>query len=240
MRILLLGGIGEAAELARRLASLHALTYSVAGKGRRPELPCAVRVGGFGGVAGLIDFLITGGFDLLVDATHPYAEQISRHATLAAAEAGIPLWAYRRPPWRPRAGDDWLTVADWAEIEQALQVYRRPCFTIGLEPLRHCRQIPSEQHWLVRCLAPQTRAIRGLTVLNALGPFSLEQELELLGRHQADVLVSKNSGGSAVAAKLVAARQLEIPVLMLARPSLPAAAREFGDIETLYDCLAKV
>lgn len=232
MRILLLGGIGEAIWLVRRLAPLHAVTYSVAGRGRIPALPCPVRVGGFGGVAGLAGFLEEGGIELLIDATHPYAAQMSRHAAMAATEAGVSRWAYRRPPWQPQSGDDWRLVTDWPAIQAAIDGFRRPFFTLGLEPLQHAEAIPPHQHWLVRCLAAATPSAN-LTVLSVLGPFAVEQELELLRAHAIDVLVAKNSGGHAVAAKLAAARELRIPVVMLERPPLPPAEREFGDIGML-------
>lgn len=233
MRILILGGIGEAVRLARRLAPVHTVTYSVVGKGRMPELPCPTRVGGFGGAKGLAAFLSENGIELLIDATHPYAAQISRNAAQAAQAASIPLWACRRPAWRPQPGDDWRGVADWAGIVAALRKFRRPFFTIGLEPLRHAAEIPLEQHWLVRCLAAEPLATPRLTLRCAAGPFALEQELALLREGRVDVLVAKNSGGAAVEAKLAAARQLHVPVVMLERPVLPKAEREFAEIERL-------
>ena len=233
MRLLILGGVGEALKLARALAPLHRVIYSVAGKGRVPELPCAVRVGGFGGAEGLVAFLREQGVELLIDATHPYAAQISRHAALAARATGIPLWACRRPAGRPQPGDDWYSVADWDGIWAALRKFRRPFFTLGLEPLRHVADIPPEQHWLVRCLAVEPPASPHLTLLCATGPFVLEQELALLRDYRIDVLIAKNSGGAAVEAKLAAARRLKIPVVMLERPALPAADREFAELERL-------
>lgn len=238
MRILVLGGIGEAVKLARKLAPIHAVTYSVAGKGRRPELPCPTRVGGFGGAEGLTAFLNARGIALLIDATHPHAAQISRNAAQAARWAGVPLWTYRRPAWRPEPGDDWRGVTDWAEIVTALRKFRRPFFTIGLEPLRHAATIPLEQQWLVRCLAAEPLVAPRLNVLCATGPFVPDQELALLRDHQIDVLVAKNSGGGAVAAKLTAARQLHIPVVMLERPALPKADWEFAEIESMVTALS--
>jgi precorrin-6A/cobalt-precorrin-6A reductase len=233
LRILLLGGIGEAVKLARMLAPIHAVTYSLAGKGRRPDVPCSVRSGGFGGAEGLAAFLNDQAIDLLIDATHPYAAQISHNAALAARMAGIPLWAYRRPAWRPEPGDDWRSVANWAEIGTALRDFERPLFTIGLEPLRHVAAIPPGQHWWVRCLAAEPSASPDLTLLCATGPFALENEQALLRDHRIDVLIAKNSGGGAVAAKLAAARQLRIPVVMLERPVLPGAHREMTDVSDL-------
>ena len=231
MRILLLGGIGEAVQLARRLASRHELIYSLAGRTRpKADLPGAVRVGGFGGVEGLRDFLRQESIELLLDVTHPYADQIGHHAVLAAKQADIPVWAYRRPPWQPETGDNWWPLRDWSELRIALAAFYRPLFTIGLEPLRHRHEIGPDQHWLVRCLEAQPEPLSRLTVLNATGPFSLEEELHLLRHWQADVLVSKNSGGKAVAAKLQAARLSGIPVLMWQRPELSAADEEFDTV----------
>jgi precorrin-6A/cobalt-precorrin-6A reductase len=237
LRILLLGGIGEAVRLARMLAPVHAVTYSLAGKGRRPDLPCRVRCGGFGGAAGLAAFLNEQAIDLLIDATHPYAAQISHNAAQAARTADIPLWAYRRPVWCPEPGDDWRPVANWAEIMKALRGFERPLFTIGLEPLRHVAEIPPGQHWWVRCLAAEPSASPFLTLICATGPFALENEQALLRDQRIDVLIAKNSGGGAVAAKLAAARQLRIPVVMLERPVLPGADREMTDVGYLATAL---
>jgi len=233
MRVLILGGIGEAVTLARRLAPIHAVTYSIAGKGRTPDLACPVRVGGFGGADGLATFLRDSGIELLIDATHPFAAQISRNAARAAGLADVPLWAYRRPAWRPEPGDDWRAVADWPELMAALRGFERPFFTVGLEPLRHVAEIPDRQHWLVRCLAAEPPISSRLTLLCATGPFALEDERALLRAHRIDVLVAKHSGGGAVEAKLLAARQLRVPVVMLERPILPEVDRLYSDTDGL-------
>ncbi|MBK8751123.1 MAG: cobalt-precorrin-6A reductase [Candidatus Competibacteraceae bacterium] len=237
MRILILGGIGEAVTLARTLAPVHAVTYSVAGKGRAPDLSCSVRSGGFGGSEGLALFLREQRIEQLIDATHPYAAQISRNAAHAARLAKVPLWAYRRPAWRPQPGDDWRFVADWTALMAALRKFQRPFFTIGLEPLRHWPDIPPGQHWLVRCLAAKAPATPHLTLLCVTGPFTLEQETALLRDSQIDALVAKNSGGGAVEAKLAAARFAGVPVVMLERPVLPTVEREFAAVEQLIMAL---
>lgn len=237
MRVLLLGGVSEALNLARRLASVHTVIYSVAGKGRVPNLPGGVRVGGFGGAEGLAAFLRKHDVELVIDATHPYAAQISRNAAGAARMTGVPLWACRRPAWRPGAGDDWRSVADWTGMAAALKDFQRPFFTIGLEPLRHVADIAPQQHWLVRCLAAEPPAAPRLTLLCATGPFALAQELALLRDYRIDVLAAKNSGGGAVEAKLAAARQLGIPVVLLERPVLPAVDREFAEAESVVEAL---
>ncbi|MCC8992900.1 MAG: cobalt-precorrin-6A reductase [Candidatus Contendobacter sp.] len=233
MQILLLGGIGEAVRLARGLTPDHGVIYSIAGKGRRPELPGPVRSGGFGGSAGLATFLREQGIERLIDATHPYAAQMSRNAVQAARLTGVSLWVYRRLPWRPESGDDWRFAADWPELLAAVQTFQRPLFTIGLEPLRQAAAIPPHQHWLARCLEAKAPNSPQLTILGATGPFTLEAELALLRDWRIDVLVAKNSGGDAVAAKLEAARQLQIPVILLERPALPAADREFATVDAM-------
>jgi precorrin-6A/cobalt-precorrin-6A reductase len=189
-------------------------------------------------VQGLVDFLVNNDFELIIDATHPYAAQISHHAHLAAEQSSIPLWTYRRSPWHPGPEDHWRFVQNWHELVSALQSFRRPFFSIGLAPLAHAETIPTQQQWLVRCLATQPPTALRLTVLQSRGPFSLQAELALLQSQQIDVLVAKNSGGLAVAAKLEAARRLSLPVLMLARPVLPDGDRTFNQCEALAWALA--
>lgn len=225
-RILLLGGIGEALAIARQLPS--DAIYSLAGLGKVPsDLPCQVRVGGYGGAEGLARFIAAEGIGLLIDATHPYAAQISRNAAHAAQLAGIPCWALRRPGWQPGPGDDWREVGDWAELTAALAPFRRPLFTLGREPLEHLHEIPAHQHWTVRCLTAQPPVPRA-EILGARGPFALDDERALMARIDCDVLVSKNSGSQATEHKLQAARERGIPVLVLKRPALPGVEREFA------------
>ncbi len=234
-RILLLGGIGEALNLARRLGPGH--VYSLAGLGKVPEdLACQVRVGGFGGAEGLAEFIHREGITLLVDATHPYAAQISHNATRAAQQAGVPCWALRRPGWAASPGDDWREVFDWPSLIAALAPFRRPLFTLGREPLEHLLEIPAHQHWTIRCLQGQPAGERA-EVIGARGPFSLEDERALFARLNCDVLVSKNSGSAATEHKLQVARERGVPVLVLQRPALPAVDREFAEPEALWQAL---
>lgn len=234
-RILLLGGIGEALSIARRLGPQH--LYSLAGPGKVPDdLACEVRVGGYGGAEGLAKFIREHGFDLLLDATHPYAAQISANAARAAQLAGVPCWALRRPGWQAGARDDWREVADWPALIEALKDFRRPLFTMGREPLEHLDEIPAHQHWTVRCLQSQPGTARA-EVLGARGPFTLEGERELFNRLGTDVLVSKNSGSQATEPKLQVARERGVPVLILARPLLPAVDCEFDSIDSLWAAL---
>lgn len=237
MRLLILGGIGEALHLASALAPRHEVIYSIAGRGRTPVLPCTIRVGGFGGVAGLVSFLREQAIDLVIDATHPYAAHMSQHAAAATQALHLPLWAYRREPWVADVGDDWRSVRDWASVQSALQTFKRPFFSIGLEPLRHIASIAAQQHWLIRCLAAPPPSSTQVTLICATGPFYLAQELELFTAQRIDALVMKNSGGNAVEGKVLAARQLQIPVLVWERPVLPQADREFSDLTALLDAL---
>ncbi|KIP98323.1 MULTISPECIES: cobalt-precorrin-6A reductase [Pseudomonas] len=234
-RILLLGGIGEALNLARRLGPAH--VYSLAGLGKVPDdLACQVRVGGFGGADGLAAFIREQGIDLLVDATHPYAAQISHNAAHAARQAGIACWALRRPGWQASSEDDWREVFDWPSLIAALGDFQRPLFTLGREPLEHLHEIPAHQHWTVRCLQSQPATPRA-EVIGARGPFSLDDERALFERLDCDVLVSKNSGSAATEHKLQVARERGVPVLVLQRPILPAVDREFAEAEVLWQAL---
>ncbi|WP_350012813.1 cobalt-precorrin-6A reductase [Pseudomonas asiatica] len=224
-RILLLGGVTEALAIARRLGPQH--VYSLAGIGRVPQdLQCQVRVGGFGGAEGLASYLHEAGITLLIDATHPYAAQISRNAANAARMAGIPCWALRRPAWQAQTGDDWREVEDWAGLIEALKPFRRPLFTLGREPLQHLDEIPPEQFWTLRALEACPGNDR-CEVIGARGPFHIEDERALFQRRKIDVLISKNSGSVATEPKLEVARELGIPVLILKRPALPDVDRAF-------------
>ena len=235
-RILLLGGVTEALAMARRLGPQH--IYSLAGVGRVPaDLPCEVRVGGYGGAEGLAQYIRQQRIDLLLDATHPYAAQISHNAASAAALAGIPCWALRRPAWQPQAGDNWREVADWAELVEALKPFQRPLFTLGREPLQHLDEIPTEQFWTLRALDVYPGNER-CEVIGARGPFLIEDERALFERRGIDVLISKNSGSTATEPKLEVARERGVPVLVLKRPVLAQVDREFLSPEETLIALA--
>ncbi|MDD2161452.1 MULTISPECIES: cobalt-precorrin-6A reductase [Pseudomonas] len=236
-RILLLGGTTEALRLARRLGPES--IYSLAGLGRVPDdLPCQVRVGGFGGAEGLAAFIREQGIELLLDLTHPYAAQISANAARAAELSGVACWALRRPGWQAGAGDDWREVDDWAELVAALEHFQRPLFTLGREPLEHLHEIPLHQHWTVRCLTAQ-QAVPRAEIIGARGPFALDEERALFARLGTDVLISKNSGSASTEPKLQVARELGLPVLLLRRPELPAVEREFAQLEDLWGALQR-
>ncbi|ANC05194.1 cobalt-precorrin-6X reductase [Pseudomonas putida] len=235
-RILLLGGVTEALAIARLLGPEH--VYSLAGIGRIPQdLACQVRVGGYGGADGLADYLRRERIDLLIDATHPYAAQISANAAQAAKAAGIPCWALRRPAWQPQPGDDWREVEGWDALIDALAPFKRPLFTLGREPLQHLEDIPAHQFWTLRALETCAGNER-CEVIGARGPFHLEDERALFERRQIDVLVSKNSGSAATEPKLEVARERGVPVLVLKRPELPEVDRLFGSVAQLREALS--
>jgi precorrin-6A/cobalt-precorrin-6A reductase len=234
-RILLLGGTGDALRLARALGPTA--VYSLAGLGKVPDdLACAVRVGGFGGADGLARYLAEARIDLLIDATHPYAARISANAACACGRARVPYWALRRAPWQPGAGDDWRGARDWDAVRARLAPFARPLFTLGREPLAHLDAVPPHQHWTVRCLDAHPGRARA-RVLAARGPFTPDGERALFAQYGIDVVISKNSGGAATEAKLEVARERGLPVIMVERPALPPADREFDGVAALRAAL---
>ena len=241
LRLLLLGGTGEGRTLALALHRAgHDVTYSLAGRGGRPPLPCPVRVGGFGGAGGLADHLRAGGFHGLVDATHPFAATISRHAAEAARRTGLPLWRWQRPPWSPGPGDRWQRCADVPALLHALAGHRRILFTVGRTAFAWAERRPPGQTWFVRALACPSDLPEGVHGLAARGPFSEAKELDLMRRLRVDALVSKDSGGEATRAKLDAARRLGLPVYLLARPTPPEYGQPVSDLKALLTALEAI
>ncbi|MBN3764976.1 cobalt-precorrin-6A reductase [Burkholderia sp. Ac-20365] len=234
-RVLLLGGTGDALQIARQLGPQH--VYSLAGLGRVPEgLACEVRVGGFGGCEGLARFIESEGIALVIDATHPYAAQMSANAAAACRTAQVPCWALRRAGWTQQTGDDWRMVDDWDALVDAIRAFRRVLFTSGREPLVHLDEIPAHQYWLVRCLDAHPGNERA-RIIDARGPFDIDGERALFALNHIDVLVTKNSGGAATQAKLEVARELKVPVVMMRRPALPDVDREFDSPAQLLRAL---
>ena len=230
-RLLLLGGTHEAVELARALAGNPGVetTYSLAGRTRRPaSVPVPVRTGGFGGPDGLAAYLRDEKFDLVVDATHPYAATMSAHAALACKRTSVPRLVLHRPPWTPGPRDRWVEVADTESAARALAgLGRRALLTVGSRGLEPFAAVPGVS-FLVRAVEPPAVALDAarFEVVLARGPFDVESERKLLESRAIDVVVSKNSGGTAAHAKLEAARALELPVVMIVRPPPPPGPRE--------------
>lgn len=239
MKILILGGTTEARALAGALAGRDefAVTLSLAGRTAKP-LPQSVptRIGGFGGVEGLADYLRQEGVEALVDATHPYAAIISANAARAAEHAKVPLLALRRPAWAKVDGDQWIEVATMRDAVEALgKVPRRVFLAMGRKEIEPFTAAP-EHVYLVRSVDPvdPPLAVPHAIYLTARGPFSVAEDRALLTRHNIDVVVAKNSGGDASYGKIGAARALHLPVVLLKRPALPDAET----VETVDDVLA--
>jgi precorrin-6A/cobalt-precorrin-6A reductase len=225
-RILILGGTTEARQLAGKLARREdfSVTLSLAG---RTESPVAqgvpVRVGGFGGAAGLAAHLCEEDVDLLIDATHPYAARISANAAEAARQAGVLILALRRPGWEPVAGDRWTLADSAAAAASALgKAPRRVFLAIGRQEAGAFEAAP-QHRYLIRSVDPvePKLAVPAADYLLARGPFPEAAERALLEKHGIDAIVSKNSGGEATYGKIAAARALGIEVVMVRRPVLP-------------------
>jgi precorrin-6A/cobalt-precorrin-6A reductase len=230
--ILILGGTTEARELGQRLADRTdiSVTLSLAGRTAAPLAQVVpVRRGGFGGVAGLAQYLLDNEIGALIDATHPYAPAISAHALRAALQTSTPMIALQRAPWQAVAGDRWTDVLDAREAVGALGIKARNVFlAVGRQELAHFASAP-QHHYLIRSVDPvePPLAVPNARYIIARGPFEEEQERALLLAHAIDVIIAKNSGGGATYGKIVAARKLGIPVMLLRRPpelAVPAVA----------------
>ena len=223
--LLILGGTTEASALAR-LTATHNITatFSYAGRVDTPRAqPLPTRVGGFGGVAGLSAYLRDNAITHVIDATHPFAISMSRNAIAACHATDVPLAALTRPVWQPVKGDRWQSVAD---IDAAVRALDGPAKRIFLALGR--MHLPAfaaqpQHHYLLRVVdTPETPPLPNCKVIVARGPFDVAGDTALLRQHESDLIVCKNSGGSGARAKLDAARALGLPVLMIARPTLPA------------------
>ena len=228
-RILILGGTGEARQLAGRLAG-HAdlaVSLSLAGRTAAPlAQPVPTRIGGFGGVAGLAEHLRRDAVDLLVDATHPHAARISANALTAAELTGVPLIRLRRAAWQPGDGDRWTVVRNVEQARSALGAAPRRVFlTLGRNEVAVFAAAP-QHSYLVRSVDPiePPLAVPDASYLLARGPFEMEAERDLLRAHGIEAIVAKNSGGEATYAKIAAARALGIEVVLIEAPSEPTPA----------------
>ena len=257
-KLLILGGTSEAYDLAECLVEQYSpeqltVISSLAGVTANPKLPAGeVRIGGFadtfstGGKSGrnsklgLQKYLLQEKISLLVNATHPYATQISENAPAVATELGLPYFRLTRPPWVKHSQDQWIEVLDLSATVNYLnsgllktnsglskQIIFLTTGTRGIELFQQCRKY----HFVVRTLELTESVVstssastwENVTYLQARGPFSLENELSLLQLHGINLLITKNSGGDSTYAKIEAARKLKIPVLMVARPEINSA-----------------
>jgi precorrin-6A/cobalt-precorrin-6A reductase len=223
VRILILGGTGEARELAAELVAAGGdVISSLAGRVRQPRLPDGpVRIGGFGGPAGLAAFLRAERVTHLIDATHPYAATITASAAQAAAEAGLPRLVLRRPSWE--TDPSWKAVPDIAAAAAAVRDWpgQDVFLTTGRRDLG-VFAADDRHRFLVRTVDPPDGAVPPrMTLILSRGPYTVEGESALIREHRVGLLVTKNSGGGMTGAKLTAARDLGVQVVMVARPPLP-------------------
>jgi precorrin-6A/cobalt-precorrin-6A reductase len=241
VRVLVLGGTGEARELAVRLTNDGIeVTTSLAGEVTRPALPLGdVRIGGFGGVAGLHAYLRATNPSVVVDATHPFARLITEHAVQACAETATPLVVLRRPGWTAGPGDNWIRLSS---IDAAAAYVRgSPPGTVLLTTGRNelAAFADDDSHaFVVRSIdPPDARIPPRMTLVLDRGPYLLESELGLMQAHDVRLLVTKDSGGPLTIAKLAAARQLGLTVALVDRPALPAGVTALDSVDAVLSRL---
>ena len=238
--MLLLGGTREARELAEALSDdkRWKIISSLAGRTHDPEaVPSEIRIGGFGGMNGLTAYLKEEAIDLVVDATHSFAEVISRNAVDAAGQVGLPYLRLCRPAWRSEAGDRWRPVANMQQAADVLSPGHRVFLTIGRQELA-----PFLARDDVRIIArmievPTASVPPHVEIILARPPFEVSDEAKLMQSSEIDVLVTKNAGGPSVESKLIAARKLGLPVIMIERNQngVPVDAETVAELIVLLD-----
>lgn len=238
MKILLLGGTKEARSLAQELVSQgYQVISSLAGQVKSPRLPVGeIRIGGFGGVFGLKSYLAENAIDLVIDATHPFAAQITTNAITATEELDIPYLNFERPSWKNHSNAaDWHWVTDNSAAAATIGA-------LGDRPFLSCgrKTLPDFLGWqnfaLVRVVDPLTIAIPpAWQIILSRGPYFFADELKLIEKNQINLLITKDSGGVHTEAKLEVAKQLGIPVVVISRPNIP---QEYLKFEKITEVLA--
>jgi precorrin-6A/cobalt-precorrin-6A reductase len=241
MKILLLGGTAEASLLATALhdAGFDAV-FSYAGRTNDPALqPLPMRIGGFGGVPGLQEYLAAENITHVIDATHPFAAQMSWNAHAATSALGLPLMAFERSAWQPLKVDNWIHVADNAGALAALpNMPARVFLAIGKQGLDDFAAA-TQHHFLLRLVdRPEIKPLPNCTVVIAKGPFDVVSDTALLQKHAITHVIAKNAGGKGASAKLAAARALGLPVIMIARPALPDLGPDRARAESVAAVIA--
>jgi precorrin-6A/cobalt-precorrin-6A reductase len=235
MRILLLGGTGEGRALAARLHPGTDIISSLAGRVPDPALPAGpVRIGGFGGVAGLRQWLSDNHITAVVDATHPFAATMTAHAARASADLGLPHLVLSRPAWDPA---DAIVVGSDTEAADTVARggYSRVFLTTGRSGVAPFTD--SDAWFLIRVVTPPDPSLlpRRHEVLLSRGPYAYDAEYKILRDNRIEALVTKNSGGELTAAKLAAATKLGVAVVMIERPPLPTGVRTVGNVDEAVD-----
>ena len=229
MRALILGGTSHAKALADVIACARIdAIYSYAGRTQSPvaqTLP--TRIGGFGGASGLATFIAQANITHVIDATHPFAVEMSRNAVAACAATGAALIALERAPWTPVAGDKWIEVPDiGAAVDSLPEIGARIFLAIGRQHLAPFGAKPQHAYTLRFVDAPDgLLPLPDAEIIISRGPFTLAGDLELMRSHGIEWVVARNAGGAGARAKIDAARELGLPVVMIARPDLPERPR---------------
>ncbi len=222
----MLGGTTEASALAKSLADRDVdAVFSYAGRTRSPiKQPLPTRVGGFGGVDGLAEFLKKENIVQVVDATHPFAAQMSSNAVAACAQTGVALCGFERAAWKAGKGDRWSHVVDIAGAVAALpKTAHRVFLAIGKQNLSAFFIAPQHRYLLRLVDAPTSEMLLpNCDVVIDRGPFATSSDKDLLSHHKTQIIISKNSGGTGARAKLDAARELGLDVIMIDRPNVPS------------------
>jgi precorrin-6A/cobalt-precorrin-6A reductase len=227
LRVLILGGTADANRLAQMVANGPDIdaVLSYAGRTENPTPPpISWRLGGFGGIDGMVDYLRAEKIARVIDATHPFAAQMSAHAVAACAAASVPLLALERPPWRRAPGDRWTEVDDLKAAAEALGALPRRVF-LGIGRLQLATFAAHPRHsYLVRLVDPPRAPLPlpDAEVVVARGPFKVADDRAMLANYRAEIVVAKNAGGDSASAKIEAARDLALPVVMVRRPFIPA------------------
>lgn len=222
MKLLILGGTGDAKALTRALHEKGIIVvYSIAGLVRQPDLPCETISGGFSIRGGLRRYVLENNITALLDATHPFATKISQTAAEVTEQLGITLWRYQRPDWVATSEDNWTFFKDWSDLLRALTPYQSILLTQGqlsesMLAALHGHRKPEQRFIHRTAVAPKHQIPSWMEWIQGIGPFLLDDEWRLLEKNQIEIVVSKHSGGE-IPTKLLAARPLSLPVLLLAQ-----------------------
>ena len=238
---MILAGTTEASQLAKEVSAAKIkAVLSYAGRVERPKpQPLPRRMGGFGGVEGLKQYLCENSITHVVDATHPFAVQMSQHAADACAELNLPLIAFSRPEWKPTSADNWTEVADIPTAVSALEgAKRRIMLALGRMHLQAFEAQP-QHRYLLRLVDPPGKdlTLPNRDIVVSRGPFTKEGDLALMRDYKIELVVCKNAGGVASRAKLDAARALSLPVIMIARPKLDRRRFETASLNKVMQWL---
>ncbi|TGN90581.1 cobalt-precorrin-6A reductase [Bradyrhizobium yuanmingense] len=228
IRALILGGTADASLLAAEIARAGIdAVYSYGGRTRAPaDQPLPTRIGGFGGVSGLADYIRAEGITHVIDATHPFAAEMSRHAVEACADTNAPLIALERAPWTRASADTWIEVTDVDTAVSALPDAPANVFlAIGRQHIAPFAAKPQHAYTLRFVDPPDAPLPFAADVIVSRGPFTLHSELAMMRTRGIAWIVARNSGGDGARAKIDAARRLGLPVIMISRPQLPERLR---------------